>query len=62
MNNKELFEKFFKYDFLSLVADKVPNVRIAMANVLRHHFLKEINGAFVDDSEINDAVIVLKQD
>jgi lipoate-protein ligase A len=33
-----------------------------MANVLRHHFLKEISGAFVDDSLMNDAIIVLKQD
>ena len=62
MNSKELFEKYFKLDFLSLVNDRVPNVRINMARVLRHHFLKEISGAFVYDQEVNDAVRVLKMD
>lgn len=28
MNKKDLFEKYFKLDFLSLVSDRVPNVRI----------------------------------
>ena len=62
MNKKELFEKYFKLDFLSLVNDKVPNVRIAMSKVLRHHFLKEISGAMVFDPEVNDAVRVMKLD
>lgn len=62
MMKKDLFEKHFKYDFLSIVNDRVPNVRIAMAKVLRHHFLKEISGAFVYDQDFNDAVRVLKLD
>mmetsp|Transcript_8712 Transcript_8712/g.14776 ORF Transcript_8712/g.14776 Transcript_8712/m.14776 type:complete len:161 (+) Transcript_8712:608-1090(+) len=62
MQKKELFEKHFKYEFLSLVNDRVPNVRIGVAKELRHHFLKEISGAFVYDQEMNDAVQVLKQD
>lgn len=62
MQNKELFEKYFKLDFLSLVSDRVPNVRISFAKALRHHFLKEIQGAFVYDTEFNEAVMVLKQD
>jgi serine/threonine-protein phosphatase 4 regulatory subunit 1 len=62
MNNKERFDKFFKHDFMSLVSDKVPNVRIAMAKVIRHHFLKEIQGVYVDDQEMNDTVNLLKQD
>lgn len=33
-----------------------------MASVLRHHFLKEISGSFVNDSEVNEAVRVLKID
>lgn len=49
MQNKELFEKYFKLDFLSLVSDRVPNVRITLAKAFRHHFLKEISGAFVYD-------------
>ena len=62
INKKELFEKYFKLDFLSLVTDRVPNVRIAIAKVLRHHFLKEISGSMVNDVEVNEAVRVLKQD
>lgn len=62
MMNKDLFEKYFKLDFLSLVNDRVPNVRISLAKALRHHFLKEISGTFVYDQEFNEAVHVLKQD
>ena len=62
MNKKELFEKYFKLDFLSLVNDRVPNVRICMAKVMRHHFLKEISGAMVYDTEMNEAVRVMKMD
>ena len=62
MNKKLLFEKYFKLDFLSLVNDRVPNVRIGIAKVIRHHFLKEISGAMVYDQEMNEAVKVLKQD
>lgn len=43
MQKKEIFEKYFKLDFLSMVNDRVPNVRITFAKTLRHHFLKEIN-------------------
>ena len=59
---KEIFEKYFKLHFLSLVNDKVPNVRIGVAKALRYHFLKEISGTFVYDQEFNEAVHVLKQD
>ena len=62
MMKKDIFEKHFKLDFLSLVNDRVPNVRITFAKVLRHHFLKEINATFVYDTEFNDAVHVLKSD
>ena len=62
MNKKELFEKYFKLDFLSLVNDRVPNVRIGMSKVMRHHFLKEISGAMVYDLEVKDAVRVMKMD
>ena len=62
MMNKELFDKYFKLDFLSLVGDRVPNVRIALAKALRHHFIKEISGVYITDQEFNEAVYVLKQD
>jgi hypothetical protein len=62
MNKKELFEKYFKLDFLSLVNDRVPNVRTCMAKVMRHHFLKEISGAMVYDTETNAAIRLMKMD
>lgn len=62
MMKKEIFEKFFKLDFLSMVNDRVPNVRIGVAKALRYHFLKEISGTFVYDQEFNEAVHVLKSD
>lgn len=59
---KEIFEKYFKLDFLAIVNDRVPNVRIAMAKVLRYHFMKEINGSFIYDAEVNDAVRLMNLD
>lgn len=62
MMKKQIFEDFFKLDFLSLVNDRVPNVRICVAKAIRYHFLKEISGTFVYDQEFNEAVHVLKND
>ena len=58
---KELFEKYFKYELLSIVGDRVPNVRMCLSRVLRQHF-SGIGGAFVFDSDVNDAVRILKKD
>ena len=44
MNKKELFERHFKADMLQMVNDKVSNVRMSLAKVLRHHFINQING------------------
>ena len=44
MNKKEIFEAHFKADMLSMVTDKVSNVRMSLAKVLRHHFINQING------------------
>ena len=69
MNKKELFERHFKGDMLSLVKDKVSNVRMSLAKVLRAHFLNHINGnhdclnhlgALINDQEVNMAVQLLK--
>ena len=61
MNKKELFEKYLKYELLSLVGDKVPNVRMCLSRVLRQHFIG-VNGAFVFDNDVNEAVRHLKND
>ena len=57
----EIFQEHFIHDFLSLVSDKVPNVRISVARTLRNHF-KTINGAFVSDPLVVQAIRVLKHD
>ena len=62
MMQKAIFDKYFKKDFLSLIGDRVPNVRILLAQAIRYHFLKEISGVFVDDAHFNEAVRVLKED
>jgi hypothetical protein len=62
MQHKQEFEKYFMLDFLLLVNDRVPNVRINFAKALRHHFLKEISGVFVYDPLFNDAIRLLKKD
>lgn len=72
MNKKELFEKYFKADMMSMITDKVSNVRMVLAKSLRYHFLNQINGiflsftnyigAFVNDPDVNDAVNILKKD
>lgn len=62
MQQKDIFEKYFKIDLLMMVNDRVSNVRIILAKVLRHHFMKEISGAFVNDPEMNDAVRLMKSD
>lgn len=61
MSRKELFEKYFKWELLSIVGDRVPNVRMCLSRVLRQHF-SGIGGAFVFDSDVNDAVRILKKD
>ena len=38
MMDRKLFERCFKYDMLLLVNDKVANVRLTLAKVLKHHF------------------------
>ena len=60
-HSKELFEEHFKSDMLSLVADKVPNVRLVLAQAMQSHF-KKINSPFMYDLLTNKAVRVLQQD
>ena len=56
--SKELFEDFFKYDLLTLVGDKVTNVRIVLARALASHF-RQI-GSFTFDPLVNHAIRLLK--
>lgn len=62
MQQKEIFDKYFKLDLLQMANDRVSNVRIILAKVMRQHFIKEISGAFVNDPEFNDAVRLMKID
>lgn len=46
---------------LSLVKDRVPNVRMALARVLSGHF-KKLDANFINDILVNQAIRVLKGD
>ena len=61
MSKKDLFERYLKYELLSIVGDRVPNVRMCLSRVLRQHFLGH-NSAFVFDQDVNNAVRLLKKD
>ena len=58
---KEIFDEYFKHDMLSLVSDKVVNVRLALARALKNHF-RTINCTFMHDPLVNQAVKVLLND
>ena len=58
---KDLFDQYFKHDMLSLAADRVVNVRIAVARALKNHF-RTINCTFMHDPLVNQAVKVLLTD
>lgn len=58
---KAIFIEHFKEDTLSLAYDKVPNVRIALARVLKSHY-RIIDGCFIDDKQFSQVVQTLNQD
>jgi len=58
---KQIFIEHFKEDTLSLAYDKVPNVRIGLARVLKSHF-RMIDGCFIDDKQIHQIVAHLNND
>lgn len=58
---KEIFDEYFKHDFLSLAADRVINVRLTLARALKNHF-RTINCTFMHDPLVNQAVKVLLND
>jgi len=58
---KDLFEEHLKHDMLSLVNDKVPNVRMALARALKSHF-RQLDAKFINDRLVNQAISVLKKD
>ena len=58
---KDLFDEYFKHDMLSLVSDKVVNVKITLARALMNHF-KKINCTLMNDTLVNQAIRVLKAD
>jgi hypothetical protein len=49
---KKIFVNHFKEDTVSLAYDKVPNVRIALARILKQHF-RMPDGLYIDDKQFN---------
>lgn len=52
---KDIFEEHFKKEMLDMEKDKVPNVRLMLAKVIRSHF-KQLGGAFIYDKEVNKVI------
>jgi hypothetical protein len=58
---KDFFAENFKHDLVHMAKDSVANVRLALARVLRNHF-KQIDGSFIYDAKINQALATLAAD
>ena len=57
---KQVWLDHFKEDTVSLADDNTPNVKIALARVLRHHYKHQ--GHFMDDRAVKQIVTQLFQD
>ena len=55
-----LFTEYLKEDFMSLYMDRVPNVKIMFARILKEQ--KLANGPLYFDKELNKAIQWLKSD
>ena len=62
MEEKNIFETYFKGDLLEMGLDRVSNVRLRVGQVVKEHFEKEVGNEFIYDNDVNDLVRVLKQD
>jgi len=51
---KQIWLEHFKEDTVSLADDNTPNVKIALARVLRHHYKHQ--GHFMDDRAVRQIV------
>ena len=58
---KDFFTENFKHDLVNMSKDTVANVRLALARVLRNHF-KQMDGTFIYDAKINQALATLAAD
>ena len=47
---------------LRMATDKVSNVRVTLAKTMRRHFKEVVDGAFIFDIDVNDAIRILKTD
>ena len=57
LNNKEVFLTYFKRDMLTLANDKVISVRMALARVIKLHYVTMLGKSFVNnDREINAVI------
>lgn len=57
---KQIWCDYFKEDTLSLADDETPNVRIALARILKQHY--KLHGHFMDDRQVKYVVAQLNTD
>ena len=63
LNNKEVFLTYFKRDMLTLANDKVISVRMALARVIKLHYVTLLGKSFVNnDRDINAVIKKLQGD
>jgi hypothetical protein len=62
LNYPELFKTHFKQSLLALSQDPVIGVRMALARVLRHHYVTYLTSSLIRVREVHIAVTRLQQD
>jgi hypothetical protein len=62
LSHKGLFFRYFKNPMLSLVEDRVISVRMALARVLKQHYVKHLSESLISDRDIALVIEKLKQD
>lgn len=62
LNHREIFYKFFKKCIVAFADDKVISVRMALARVIKQHYVTNLTNSLVRDRDIAFIVQKLQQD
>lgn len=62
LNMKDVFNKYFKKDMVTMAGDRVLGVRMAFARVLKQHYLAHVENSFINDRQIAAAIKRLQAD
>ncbi len=62
LDDKDMFFTHFRNVVVALASDHVIGVRMALARILKHHYLKHLMHSLLYDREISFAVVKLQTD